>query len=286
MESQTPEGADDWKKQESLRSVLTQVVVVGSLLALAVFFAYRRGVDKQQATAAIEQARQLIRLDAPSDLRAALQILEPALQSSVRGGDAHALAARVLAELGVVHGDPDAQRQAGLHLAVAVKEDSEVEERFSAQALLAVGAGRAAEGVTQMTERTVGGLRRLDLEYVLARAQLATGRTDLALATLSRAAQIASGEPRIHSLHADLLAEVGDLPEAVASYRRALAGNAQHPSARLGLALAVARRSGDPAGVDAAVAALQREGSFSPALAARVEASRTSAASALAVDVP
>ncbi|MDQ3266985.1 MAG: hypothetical protein M3Y59_25585 [Myxococcota bacterium] len=286
METHPPQGPGDWKRQESLRSVLTQVVVVGSLLALAVFFAYRRGVDKQEATAAIEQARQLIRLDAPSDLRAALQILEPALQSRVRGGDAHALAARVLAELGVVHADADAQRQAAVHLAAAAKEDSEVEERFSAQALLAVGAGRAADGVTQMMALTQTGMRRLDLEYVLARAQLATGRTDLALATLARAAQIASGEPRIHALHADLLAEVGDLGEAVASYRRALAGNAQHPSARLGLALAQARRSGDPAVIDAAVAALQREGSFSPALAARVEASRTAAASALAVDVP
>lgn len=275
-----------WEKKESFRSVLAQIVVVGAILAMAVFFAYRRGMDRQMSTEAIERARALLRQDTLKDLQAAVETLQPALASSLRGGDAHAVAARVHAELAVIHGEPAAKTKATEHLAQARAAESELEEVASTEALLAVAEGRTAQAVTQLEPLIAKGVRRLDLEYVLARAHLAAGRGDRALEVLTRAAEIAAREPRIHSLRADLLLEDGNTKEAIASYRRALAGNAQHPAARLGLAIAQAKGSRDVSAVDAALAALRTDGLLSPALEQRADAAKTPASTTIAVETP
>lgn len=265
----------DWKKKESLGSVLLQIAVVAALLTGAVYFAWQRGVDREQSTVAIEQARAKIRLDTAADLRAAISAVGPALDSTVRGPDAHAIAARVHAELAVVHGQRDSLELARTHLAAA--KTSEVEEVVAAEALLLMGDGKPEAAVAKLQPLTEKGMRRLELEYLLARAHLAAGHEQRALAVLDRAAEVSARDPRVHTLRGDLLLESGESEAAVASYRRALAANAQHPAARLGVALGLARKSLDSSGVDAAMTALRAEGVLSPELERRAAELRPAA---------
>lgn len=270
---------DDWKRRESLGSALLQIGAVGALLSFAVYFAWQRGTDREAATVAIEKARGLLRQDSVTDLRAALQAVQPAQSSKVRGADAHAVAARAHAELAVVHQTSEALDAARRHLEAAA--GSEVEEVQAAQALLLLAEGKADAAVSALEPQTQRGVRRMDLEYVLARAHLAAGREELAFKTLERAAEVAAGEPRIHALRGDLLLDRGEAEQAVASYRRALAANSRHPGARLGVVLALGRKSLDGAAVDATLAALEAEGVLAAPLKRRALEHRPPAAIAV-----
>lgn len=281
--ARTVEAERDWSRRATMRGALVQIAVAAVLLGVVVYVVYQRGADRRASTEQIERARAALRLDAPLELRAVVDALKPAFASSTRRADAHAVAARAFAELAVVHQLPFGD-QARAHLAEALTGDSQVEERHSAEALVLLLDGKADAALALLDGLKAKGIRRADLEYARARALLAKGDVAGMGAALEAAAGLSPREPRYFAALGDALLAQGELNAADAAYRKALAANAAHPGARLGVAMVLAQRGTDPAAAQQALAAFRATGELSPALerrAASVEVVKAVAADAV-----
>lgn len=258
----------DWSRRATKRSALVQIGVAAVLMGVVVFVVYQRGADRRASTEQIERARAALRLDAPLELKAVVDALQPAFASSTRRADAHAVAARAFVELALVHGLPF-QDQAHAHLTEAERGDAQVEERHSAEALVAVLDGKPDRALALLDALEARGIRRADLHYARARALAATGNATAAREALQRAAELAPREPRHLAALGDALLAEGQLEAADQAYRSALAANASHPGARVGAAEVLARRGTDPAAAEEALAAVRASGALSPRLEER-----------------
>ena len=71
--------AGDWKKRESFGSALTQIIIVGVILAAGVFFFYKRADTKKKIDELTKQARLEAVKGNPADLKKAFGTIEQAL---------------------------------------------------------------------------------------------------------------------------------------------------------------------------------------------------------------
>src|SRR5687767_9181136 len=86
----------DWKKRESLPSALIQIVLVGALLAAAVWFVIGRGTRKKEVADKLKEAKIVAIKDNPNDLTKAIGMAEEILQID-------ATSPEVLASLASMH---------------------------------------------------------------------------------------------------------------------------------------------------------------------------------------
>src|SRR5439155_7958197 len=70
----------DWKKRESLPSALIQIVLVGALLAAAVWFVIGRGNRRKEVADKLRETRLVAIKDNPADLHKAIGMAEDILK--------------------------------------------------------------------------------------------------------------------------------------------------------------------------------------------------------------
>src|SRR5688572_17130504 len=102
----------DWKKGESFSSAIIQIVIVGVILAVAVFYFVKRGTTKKEISDRLKEARVLALRDNPSDLQKASNQLDEIFKIDNDAKDALALAADIETERWLFHRVQGAEQKA------------------------------------------------------------------------------------------------------------------------------------------------------------------------------
>src|SRR6476469_8883691 len=93
----------DWKKRESLPSALIQIVLVGALLAAAVWFVIGRGNRKKEVADKLKEAKIVAIKDNPADIKKAIGLAEEILKIDGSAPEVLATLATLHTELWLVH---------------------------------------------------------------------------------------------------------------------------------------------------------------------------------------
>src|SRR5688572_29567335 len=109
-QARTPIENKDWKKRESFGSAITQVIVVGLLLAGAVFWLYQRGAKQKETAETLAAVRTEALKDNPTNLEKALGLVQKLVDDNV--ADALAVAADLETERWLFHRVPGAEQKA------------------------------------------------------------------------------------------------------------------------------------------------------------------------------
>ncbi|WP_224369303.1 tetratricopeptide repeat protein [Hyalangium versicolor] len=277
-------GQRDWKRRESLASALIQVALVAVLLGAAVVYVVHRGKVRQETDNRLKAAQGLAQRGNPADFQKALQELDALFSIDPNVYGAHALAADLQAELWLEHHQPGAETQAREHLALAEALESKDVERYGARVVRA--RVLLAEGKTAEADQTLKALRdrgasNPKLWLAQARTLQALGNLQGARQAFSRATEGAWRDPRFSTAYGEALLEEGLFTQANEALGRALSANAEHLQARLTSALALLYME-KPQDAERALQEVQaREAELTPALKARVLATRAELALAL-----
>src|SRR3954469_3513859 len=102
----------DWKKRESLPSALIQIILVGALLAAAVWFVIGRGNRKKEVADRLKEAKMVAIKDNPSDLKKAIGMGEDILKLDATAPEVLASLAALNTELWLVHKEPGTEGKA------------------------------------------------------------------------------------------------------------------------------------------------------------------------------
>jgi hypothetical protein len=89
----------DWKRRESLGSALAQIALVAVMLALTVYVVYRRGTTRHELAEVMREARAKALNGNRSELRAALGLIDGALQLDPDAADPNAFGAALWIDL-------------------------------------------------------------------------------------------------------------------------------------------------------------------------------------------
>ncbi len=267
----------DWKKRESLPSALIQILLVGALLAAAVWFVYSRGTKKKDVSERLGAALRLVEIkDNPADLKKALSMMDEILKSDSDSPDVLAAKAYLLTELWLVHKDPSAETAAKETLAKAEKaDDKSRDDRYAAHALQIVAAGKAKEADDYVEELRKRGASTAKLAYAQALALKAMGNLQLERAQFVLAADKGWKDPQFTTAFGDALLEEGQVLPALDYYNKALSNNPDHLRAKIGIALARIERKDRVADAEATLKdVVGRDAELSVALKARALAAQ------------
>src|SRR5207253_1209818 len=96
----------DWKKRESLLSAMIQIILVGALLAAAVWFVVGRGNRKKEVADRLKEAKMVAIKDNPNDLKKAIGMAEEILKVDPTAPEVLASLAALHTELWLIHKEP------------------------------------------------------------------------------------------------------------------------------------------------------------------------------------
>ncbi|WP_370459089.1 cellulose synthase [Aggregicoccus sp. 17bor-14] len=245
------------------------------LLGGAVYAVVQHAVHRRLVETHVLAARDLALRGNPQDLNAALGELERLRAQDPDVPVAHALAADILTELWTVHRQPDTRVRAEGALARARALESHNGERYAAEVLLMLDAGRVHEADAFLTEleRTQSSSPKL----LLARGATlqALGRMDEARQALARAAEAGWQDPRYAVAYGETLLDDGRYAQAADAFARALTASPQHLGARTGSLLTqVLRRERLPEARRAVATLLEPRSELTPGMRARALAIR------------
>ncbi len=265
----------DWKKRESFSSAMIQVLVVGALLAGAVYFVYQRGATRKETADRMKEARALALRDNPKDIESALAELEALFKVDADSPDGKALAAALYTEQWLVHRVSGADAKAKEALQVAEAKDSKSEERYGTHALHLVAADKAPEADAYIEGLRQKGASSALLFYVQALAQRQMGNLPTARVAFAKAIDKGWKDPRFSVSFGEALLDEGALPQALDTLNKTISTNPEHLRARLTRSIAqVYRRQQVKDAVDTATELTAIEAELTPALKARLFALR------------
>ncbi|MHB8872151.1 MAG: tetratricopeptide repeat protein [Myxococcaceae bacterium] len=260
----------DWKKRESFKSALVQIVVVALVLAGAVYFYIQRGQKKKDIADLLKETRAIALRDNPKDLEKALATLDKVFVLDARQPDALAISADIQTERWLIHRIPGADAKARELLKQCEDEGSRVEERFGARATVLVADGKATEATAFIDDLRKRGASSARLWYGLARAQQAQGTLALAKTGFLQAIDKAWKDPRFSTGYGEALLEEGQFLQGIDMFSKATASNPDHFQSRLGRSLAAMyRKDRVKEASDTLAEILGREAELSPGLLAR-----------------
>ncbi len=231
------ENEGGWKKRESFGSAMVQIVLVGALLAGSVYFVIKRGSNKRDIAELMTQARQTAVRGNLADIKKAITIAEEALEKDSNAGDPNAFEAAMYTDLWMIHHEAGAEAKAKEYLEKAKKADAQTEDRYGAEALHLVAAGKAKEAeefVEELRKRGGSGAR---IFYAQALAMQHQGNLKLAGVGFKAAMDKAWKDLNYASGWGEQLMEEGT-PGALDTFNKATTQNAENFRAKLGLALA------------------------------------------------
>lgn len=263
----------DWKKRESLPSALIQIVLVGALLAGAVWFVVGRGNRKKEVGDKLKEAKIVAIKDNPADLRKAIGLAEDVLKIDGSAPEVLATLASLHTELWLTHREMSAEAKAKEYLEKAEKADSKSEDRYGTKALHILASGKAKEADEFVEELRKKGASTAKLSYAQALALKQQGNLQLERASFVLATDKGWKDPQYSAAFGEALLEEGQPLQALDFFNKAMANNPDHLKAKVGIALARLERKDRVA--DAAETLkdlLSREAELSPALKARVYA--------------
>ena len=266
------ENAGGWKKRESFGSAMVQIVVVAALLAVTVYLVYRRGSNKRDIADLMTQARATALKGNLSDMKKALTIADEALAKDPAAGDPNAFEAAMYTDLWLIHHEPGADAKAKDFLEKAKKAEAQTEERYGAQAmhLVAAGKNKEAEDFVEALRKKGGSGARIF--YAQALALRNQGNLKLAGVGFKSAVDKAWKDLNYASGYGEELLEEGT-PGALDAFNRATTQNSEHFRARLGLALARVQRKDRVGDAENIIKELMaRESEMSPPQKARAMA--------------
>ena len=263
----------DWKKRESLPSALIQIVLVGALLAAAVWFVVGRGTRKKEVADKLKEAKIVAIKDNPADIKKAIGLAEEILKLDSGAPEVLATLATLHTQLWLVHKEPGHDGKAKDYLEKAEKADSKSEDRYGTKALHILASGKPKEAEDFVEELRKKGASTAKLAYALALALKAQGNLQLARAAFVLAADKGWKDPQYTSAFGESWLEEGQQLNALDYFNKAMSNNPDHLRSKVGIALARIERKDRVA--DAAETLkdlLSREAELSPALRARVYA--------------
>lgn len=263
----------DWKKRESLPSALIQIVLVGALLAAAVWFVIGRGNRKKEVADKLKEAKIVAIKDNPADTKKAIGMAEEILKLDATSPEVLASLASLHTGLWLVHKEPGAEGKAKEYLEKAEKADSKSEDRYGTKALHILASGKAKEADEFVEELRKKGASTAKLAYAQALALKAQANLQLERASFVLAVDKGWKDPQYSSAFAEALLEEGQPLPALDYFNKAMANNPDHLRSKVGIALARLERKDRVA--DAAETIkdlLGREAELSPWLRGRVYA--------------
>lgn len=264
---------NDWKKKETLSGALIQILIVGAVLAAAVFFVYSRGNKKKEVSERLKEARIVAIKGNPADLKKAAAALEEIFAIDSSAPEALATAATVHTSLWLFHKEPGAEAKAKEYLERAEKADSRSDDRFGTRAEViwaTQGPQAASDFVEELRKKGASSPRVL-----LAQAQALKGLGQLKLArqVFAQAADKAWKDPDFNAVFGEALLDEGQPQQAVDALSKAVGASTDHYRSRLDLGLArVARKTAVKDAQEAAADIASKEAELSPGLKARLGA--------------
>lgn len=263
----------DWKKRESLPSALIQIILVGALLAAAVWFIVGRGNRKKEVADKLKEAKIVAIKDNPADIKKAIAAAEEILKIDSGSAEVLATLATLHTQLWLVHREPGNDSKAKEYLDRAEKADSKSEDRYGTKALHILASGKAKEADDYVEELRKKGASTAKLAYAQALALKEQGNLQLARASFVVASDKGWKDPQYASAFAESWLEEGQQLNALDYFNKAMANSPDHLRSKVGIALARIERKDRVA--DAAETLkdlLSREAELSPMLKARTYA--------------
>lgn len=227
----------DWTKKETVGRFIRDVLIVAVVLAAGFGFYWKRQKDAVQANKIAKEAKDLILLDNPKDFYAAEKKLQEVLGIDSSHGYALAALAEMNAILAFEHKVDARRTDAEKYLALTLKENPRVAERYSAKALLDIDAGRAKETADFIDKELLqkkAGAPRVFNAYGKAMKRL--GKLDVARRSLKGAQDSDWRNPRFSADLAENYLEDGDTANALVTYGKGLNSNPDHLLSRIGKA--------------------------------------------------
>lgn len=228
----------DWKKRESFTSAMIQIVIVGAVLAVAVYFFYMRTTRRKEIAEKLKDAKMVALRDNPSDLAKASKALDEIFKLDGSAKDALALAADIETERWLVHGIPGSEQKARDFLAKAEAEESRTEERFGSKMLQLLAEGKATEASQYAEDLRKQGASSAKLWYGIGEAYEMQGSLALARQAFANATEKAWKNPRYYAGFGEALLDQADYRQAVEILGKGLNANPDHLRSRLDLAIA------------------------------------------------
>jgi tetratricopeptide (TPR) repeat protein len=266
------ENEGGWKKRESFGSAMVQIIIVGALLAVTVFLVYRRGSNKRDIAELMNQARQTAVRGNLGDTKKAIGIADEALAKDANAGDPNAFQAALYTDLWMIHRDPGAEAKAKEFLDKAKKADAQTEDRYGAEALHLVAAGKSKDAENFVEELRKKGGSGARIFYAQALAMKHQGNLKLAGVGFKAAMDKAWKDLNYASGYGEELIEEGT-PGALDIFTKATGQNSENFRARLGLALARVQKKDRVGDAEAIIKeVMSREAELSPPQKARAMA--------------
>lgn len=226
-----------WKKRETLGSAMVQILIVAAILALTVYLVYRRGSNKKDIADLMTQARQTALKGNLADAKKSLTFVDEALAKDANAGDPNAFAAAIYTDLWMLHHEAGADAKAKEYLEKAKKADVQTEDRYGAEALALIIAGKNKEAEDFVEELRKKGGSGARIYYAQSLAQKNQGNLKLAGTGFKAAMDKAWKDLNYASAWGEELLEEGT-PGALDTFTKATGQNSEQFRARLGLALA------------------------------------------------
>jgi tetratricopeptide (TPR) repeat protein len=263
----------DWKKRESLPSALIQIILVGALLAAAVWFVVGKGNRKKEVADRLKEAKMVAIKDNPADLKKAIGMAEEILKVDPTAPEVLASLAALHTELWLVHREPGEETKAKEYLEKAEKADSKSEDRYGTKALHILATGKAKEADDFVEDLRKKGASTAKLAYAQALALKAEGNLPAERASFALATDKGWKDPQFSAAFGESLLEESQPFPALDYFNKAMANNPDHLRAKVGIALARLERKDRVAdAADTIKDLLGREAELSPWLKARVYA--------------
>jgi len=266
------ENEGGWKKRESFGSAMVQIVLVGAVLAGSVFFVIKRGSNKRDIAELMTQARQTALRGNLADIKKSITIADEALVKDSGAPDPNAFEAAMYTDLWLIHHEAGAEAKAKEFLEKAKKADAQTEDRYGAEAMHLLAAGKAKEAedfVEELRKRGGSGAR---IFYAQSQAMRQQGNLKLAGVGLKAAVDKAWKDLNYASGWGEALLEEGT-PGALDTFTKATGQNSENFRARLGLALARVQRKDRVGDAEAIIKdVMAREAELSPPQKARAMA--------------
>ena len=245
------ENSGGWKKRESFGSAMVQIIIVGALLAATVFLVYRRGSNKRDIAEFMQQARALAVRGNAADMKKAIAKAEEALEKDATAGDPNAFIAATYTDLWLVHHEAGAEAKAKEFLEKAKSAQAQTEDRYGAEAMHLIAAGKTKEAENFVEELRKKGGSGARIFFAQAEAMKQQGNLKLAGVGFKSAMEKAWKDLNYASGYGEQLMEEG-IPGALDLFNKASGQNSENFRARLGLALARVQRKdrvGDAAAI-------------------------------------
>ncbi|MBL8956450.1 MAG: cellulose synthase, partial [Myxococcaceae bacterium] len=228
----------DWKKRESLPSALIQIILVGALLAAAVWFVVGRGNRKKEVAERLKEAKLIAVKDNPADLNKAIKAAEEVLALDATAPEVLATLATIHTELWLLHKEASHEAKAKEYLDRAEKAESKSDERYGTKALHILASGKPKEAEDFVEELRKKGASTARLAYAQALALRQQGNLQLARAAFVLASDKGWKDPSFSSAFADAWLEEGQWLPALDYFNKAMANNPDHLRSKVGIALA------------------------------------------------